>query len=384
MKIALLTNGIWPDTIGGMQKHSYYLCKYLARLGIKVDLYYTNQNSDSESSIPIYFEEAELSNIQKFLVSYPPSHSFPGHYLYESYKYSKNVYLKLEPLIEQYDFLYVQGLSGWYTINKRSKLKYFPPIILNLHGLETFQKPWSFKGRFEQWMFRPFVMHLLKKTNYIQTLGRRLTQILLDRGIESGKFIEIGIGIDKNWLTEKITPPARRRVFTFIGRYQRLKGIVELTSALKKLIGIYDLEFHFIGPIPDRAKLNSSKIVYHGLINEQDVIKNILAVTDFLVVPSYTEGMPTVILEGMASGCAIIASDVGAVNELVSEKNGMLIAPGDVKSLSKALERAILMDVMSLQQMKQYSVNLVKKQFTWEVVIKRMIAEIQVIIQQND
>lgn len=383
IKIALLTNGVWPHVIGGMQKHSYYLCKYLSREGLKVHLYHTLQNADAKSSLSNYFDETELSNIEEFLILYPQPHSFPGHYLYESYKYSKNIYFKLEPLIEQYDLLYVQGLSGWFTINKQNKLKGFPPIILNLHGLEMFQKPWSFKGRFEQWMFRPFVMNLLKRADYIHTLGKRLTQLLLERGIKPRKFVEVGIGIEKKWLIHKIAPSAQRRVFTFIGRYQRLKGIVELTSVLRKLMGRYDFEFHFIGPIPDKAKLNSPKIVYHGLINQQDFIKDILALTDFLVVPSYTEGMPTVILEAMSSGCAVIASDVGAVNELVSEKNGILITPGDTTSLYKAMEEGMIMDQSTLQQMKQYAIQQVEKQFTWEVVIKRMIAEFLSIIQRN-
>ena len=40
MRIALLTDGLWPDTIGGMQKHSFYLAKYLALNGHHVDVYY--------------------------------------------------------------------------------------------------------------------------------------------------------------------------------------------------------------------------------------------------------------------------------------------------------------------------------------------------------
>ena len=44
MKISLLTDGIFPYVIGGMQKHSYYLVKYFAQIGVYVDLYHTNQS----------------------------------------------------------------------------------------------------------------------------------------------------------------------------------------------------------------------------------------------------------------------------------------------------------------------------------------------------
>ena len=43
-KIALITDGIWPYVLGGMQKHSYYLCKYFAQNKIEVDLYHFNQS----------------------------------------------------------------------------------------------------------------------------------------------------------------------------------------------------------------------------------------------------------------------------------------------------------------------------------------------------
>ena len=40
MKIALITDGIYPYVMGGMQKHSYFLAKYLAKNKIKIDLYH--------------------------------------------------------------------------------------------------------------------------------------------------------------------------------------------------------------------------------------------------------------------------------------------------------------------------------------------------------
>ena len=45
MRIALVTDGIYPYVMGGMQKHSYYLCKYLVKLGVEIDLYHTNQSA---------------------------------------------------------------------------------------------------------------------------------------------------------------------------------------------------------------------------------------------------------------------------------------------------------------------------------------------------
>ncbi len=56
-----------------------------------------------------------------------------------------------------------------------------------------------------------------------------------------------------------------------------------------------------------------------------------------VVLPSYSEGLPMAILEGMACGKAIISTFVGAIPEVVGDTNGTLISPGDVKALSDAL-----------------------------------------------
>ena len=49
--------------------------------------------------------------------------------------------------------------------------------------------------------------------------------------------------------------------------------------------------------------------------------------------PSYSEGMPNVIMEAMSRGLAIIATDVGAVSKLVDEENGWLINPRGLEKL---------------------------------------------------
>ena len=57
MRVALVTDGIFPYVMGGMQKHSYYLCKYLVRMGVKVDLYHTNLNSYDIHELELFSEE---------------------------------------------------------------------------------------------------------------------------------------------------------------------------------------------------------------------------------------------------------------------------------------------------------------------------------------
>ena len=70
--------------------------------------------------------------------------------------------------------------------------------------------------------------------------------------------------------------------------------------------------------------------------------RQLLADSSFLVLASYREGLPNVVLEAMASARAVIATRVGAVPEVVTDGvNGLLVPPGDVPALANALRRVI-------------------------------------------
>ncbi|HVA98674.1 MAG TPA: glycosyltransferase family 1 protein, partial [Bacteroidia bacterium] len=107
MKIALLTDGIYPYVIGGMQKHSFYLAKYLAKNQIYVDLYHTNQSQFDIHKLE-FFTEEEKKYIHSFVVDFPKHKKIPGHYIRESYEYSKQIYTVFKNN-STVDFIYVQG-----------------------------------------------------------------------------------------------------------------------------------------------------------------------------------------------------------------------------------------------------------------------------------
>lgn len=63
----------------------------------------------------------------------------------------------------------------------------------------------------------------------------------------------------------------------------------------------------------------------------------LLSSVSTVVLPSYNEGLPMSILEGMACGKAIVSTTVGAIPEVINKENGILVEAGDVKALSEAL-----------------------------------------------
>lgn len=372
MRICLITDGIWPLAVGGMQRHSFYLCKYLAKHGINVDLVYTLKSQNGPVNIADVFSNEELGLIHPIFVRYPTGFYFPGHYLWKSYQYSVRVFRAVVPSIKEYDLLYVQGLCGWQLINNKKNSR-LPVVILNMHGLEMFQQPAGFRTRLEQWLFRPFTLKLLKQADFVQSLGGKLTLILLSLGVRKKHIVECPIGLETTWLSSNIRNSEGVKKFAFIGRYERRKGIQELNQVIEKLMSEQvEFQIRFIGPIPANVRINDRRVVYHGTLDDDSRIKEVLDDVDFLIVPSYSEGMPTVILEAMARGCAIIASDVGAIPLLVSGENGFLVTPGDVQRLYQCVKSCLEMNNETLTGMKTHSLEKASE-YVWDKLIINMI-----------
>jgi len=378
-KIALITDGMWPYSLGGMQKHSFFMCKYLALRKIYIDVYYTNHQKIEMTELKPYFKADNIAEyIRLFFIPNVSARHFPGHYLYETYQNSKAVNVELNKRYNEYDIIYIQGFLGWRFLTSIKAGEMHPPVVLNMHGLNMFQRTSDLRSRMEQFFFKPVALRLLKRADYVQSLGGSLTKMLINQGIRKKKILEIGIGIEHSWIIRAIKGENNIiRRFVFIGRFDRVKGIYELNGALKKLLNV--APFEFVGPISKSYQIEAKEIIYHGRLTEEKKIVEVLDNVDFLVLPSYSEGMPTVILEAMARGCAIIATNVGAVSELVSENNGILISPQSESELKYALEKAVNLTSEKLTKMKFASKELAHE-FVWEKLIGKMVDKFQNLI----
>ena len=129
--------------------------------------------------------------------------------------------------------------------------------------------------------------------------------------------------------------------FLYLGRYERRKGIEEINKAinlLDKELTSY-AHFNFIGNIPDDKKLKLKHVNYFGEIRDKVILKNLIKQNDVLLCPSYSEGMPNVILEAMANGLTVVATDVGATNVLVNNENGFLLNDSSEQTLIKVIQQ---------------------------------------------
>jgi len=132
----------------------------------------------------------------------------------------------------------------------------------------------------------------------------------------------------------------------FAGLLDKRKGILDLISAieLSGLMNSSKIHLNICGGFVDKSIENkviditskANNICYLGYVQGEKK-KAIFEDADILVLPSYGEGMPIVIMEAMAYGCAVVSTNVGAIPEIINNDRGVIINPGDVDALSNAI-----------------------------------------------
>lgn len=369
MRILILTDGIFPFVIGGMQKHAYYMAKYFLKKGVDLTVYHCVVDSEvpdnAESELAKYLEVKEKSMLSSKCFKFPRLKiKIPGHYVLESYLYSKLLYNELIKE-KQFDFIYVKGFSGWYSLNNKQDL---PKIGIQFHGLEMFQKSSSLVDYLGKLILKIPAKYNLKKADYIFSYGGKIKKMHLDLGCNESKIkiqhggIDNSLFISKNEIVNKVG----KRRFLFIGRNERRKGYRELKEALTKIIDNYDFHFSFIGDIELKDQIISDKIYYYGTISDIKTYYEIIDQHDVIVVPSISEGFPTVIIEAMARGLSPLASNVGAVKGVVNNANGFLVEAGNVSEIVDNLIKIIGMTDSDLLTKKYNSLEMIKDNFNWE------------------
>ncbi len=372
MKIALLTDGIYPFVMGGMQRHSYYMCKFLAQRGVFIDLYHCIPDAQKHLALADYFTAEELAYLRTIEVPFPPAKKYPGHYVIESSQYAQAIWQELVTQLTDIDLIFAKGFAGWEVLRQKKRGAQLPPVAVKLHGYEMFQLAVNLKHQLQLYLLRPVARFQTLQADIVYSYGGKITQHIQDLGVPIERIVEVPSGIEANWLIEKPLPQQGPRRLIFVGRYEVRKGIRELLQALQRLSGQYDFAVDMVGPIPAEAQVPIPEVTYHGPVRDKAKLQALLRQAQVLVCPSYSEGMPNVILEGMASGCAIIGTHVGAVSAMVNDQNGWLIPPAQTDALQTALIAAITHPTEALQQKRLHSLARIENELTWEMVSERL------------
>lgn len=136
----------------------------------------------------------------------------------------------------------------------------------------------------------------------------------------------------------------------FVGRLAAVKGVPLLLEAFSRVRKAHpDARLTLVGDGSERAQLEShaealdldDTVDFVGY-RTQDEVRSLFEHADMLVLPSFAEGLPVVLMEALASRIPVIATSVAGVTELVRDgETGILVPPSDVDGLTAALNRLL-------------------------------------------
>jgi len=378
LHVALLADGVYPYRLGGIQRHTRMLALHFAKAGVHVTLLHSADTPELRARAEALddFPAEVRSRIKSLVVVPPKAGRYPGHYLHDCQRYSRVLLDRYREENVGADFVYAQGLTGIAFGAARRGATDLPPVGVNQHGYEMFQKAANLRAWLEQFVLRGQVVALDRSADIVFTFPRKIRAIVERRcKVPSERLVEVPNAIDGSWIVAHRPAPTAKRRFLFIGRHERRKGVPELLESIAPLRAS-GVEFHFVGPIPEQLRLERDDVVYHGTVTDTATLQGILDSSDVLLCPSFAEGMPTVVLEAMARGLAVIATDVGATAEWVGADNGVLLPFPDVGALRTAIERCIAMPVSELHRLQAASIAKARE-CTWDLVTAKTIAAIQ-------
>lgn len=370
MKIALVTDGIYPFVLGGMQKHSYYIAKYFARLGHQVIVFHCPPY-DAVLDYNLSFTNKELENLTFINIPFPTSDTKPGHYIRNSILYSKAIRAKLM-LIEGVDFIYTKGFTGVSLL--KSKKDFKMPIAVQLHGLEMFQKGGSLRQWLEKLLLKKPAKYCLKHADVIFTYGGKIWDIIKEHSSNKAIIIKQHGAADDYWLQPENLERSYENTFTFVGRFEHRKGL----HLLNQIIPLITQQFvlNIVGNVPDDAKIADKRIHYHGNKSADEIFK-LLRETNFLIVPSLAEGFPTIIVEAMAQSVIPIATNVGAIAEIINNENGFLFEPNNATLLLQTIEKALSLPKQERIFLSKNARETVLKHYNWDETAVKLAEEIK-------
>jgi glycosyltransferase involved in cell wall biosynthesis len=245
-------------------------------------------------------------------------------------------------------------------------------------------------------MVTHLIFNKLKEFSYnrarkVIAICERMKDILVSSyGLPSEKIAVIYNGIEVE--TAKGPTAARDRlmsefgiseeslIVSTVGRLAEQKGHIFLLHAMKKLASEHPRVVLLLvgdGPLKGsieaeiKSRTLSASVRMTGF---REDFRDILAITDIFVFPSLNEGLSYIVLEAMAAGKPVVATDAGGNKELVVDgETGCIIRPKDVEGLHDAIE-ALIADEKRRKNMGEKGRQRIKESFALEGMIRKTLS----------
>lgn len=238
----------------------------------------------------------------------------------------------------------VINLTGRFTAYFPSKLN-IPKVFITHHpDAMEFYNEFSVENNRLNYFYFPFKKRIeervMSNSSAIIALNKYVQDYLVKKGFTNTCVISNGIEVEKykdNCVDDFIL---------YAGGFRKVKGIDYLIKAFSELTGCYSTDLVLIGAGPEEKRLkkmvkskNIEDRVHFIPMVDKNELRGYLSKCSIFVLPSLFETFGVVILEAMASGKPVIASDIPGPKDIIThEYDGFLFEKGNVGELKKYLE----------------------------------------------
>lgn len=196
----------------------------------------------------------------------------------------------------------------------------------------------------------------LRRADRVRAVSLSLADMARDAGYAGPIDQHFTFSDFRAFLTSPVQPPPAAPVALFVGVFERYKAVDLLLTAWEDVVDeVPDARLVMVGAGTLEAELRRRavrNVELRPLVTQPELAALYGAAT-CLVLPSRSEGLPRVVMEAMARGRPVVASDVGGMREIVIEGvTGRIVPAEDVGALAKAL-RDVLLDPVASQRMGQ-------------------------------
>jgi teichuronic acid biosynthesis glycosyltransferase TuaC len=261
------------------------------------------------------------------------------------------------------------------------------PFTITLRGSEVVHAEYRWRRKMMAWSMR--------KASRVFAVSERLRQFALALGAESGRAKTIPNGVDPACFHPRDREQSRRRhrietgakIVLSAGNLIELKGhhrVARAVAGLRKRGLAFELWIAGRGGRYESelrrqiAELGVEENVRLLGVLPAEELADLMSASDVVCLASSREGWPNVVHEAMACGTPVVATNVGAVEEIVGGAgHGIVVPPGDAEALEQALFDAFQ------QQWDREAIRTWAHSRTWDHVTAELVSEFQAVVDNS-
>lgn len=291
--------------------------------------------------------------------------------------FSIYAYLKFLLFYTKYDLYHIHMASYGSAFRKAKYINFLKKrskkVIVHIHGAAFLV---FFEGLKES--KKQYIVDTLNLADMVIALSDKWKEEFESKlGLKN--CVTLNNGIDTEKYCEAIVNPEKcQKSFVALGRLGQRKGTYDLVEAVERAQKtVPDIKVYLAGDgevdkVKElvRARNLTKNIEIVGWVDYSKKIELLKRVST-VVLPSYNEGLPMAILEGMACGKAIISTTVGAIPEVVQSENGIIIDPGDILGLEKALV-SCSQNTEMIRLMSKENIKKIDEEFSMKIMHQKL------------